>query len=115
MAELVYRSGSGGEERFALSKEVSSVGRDEDCDVILPDTSVSRRHALIYRVDERLCRRVGPSDACGFEDRGHERSVVESMQHVRVFFGDDAHLGHRVLGLTLAGRSGTTPVALGEW
>jgi pSer/pThr/pTyr-binding forkhead associated (FHA) protein/tetratricopeptide (TPR) repeat protein len=56
MAVLIFRTGPRDEKRFPLVKEVSSIGRDEDCDVVLPDASVSRRHAFVYRVDERLYR-----------------------------------------------------------
>jgi hypothetical protein len=36
-----------------LLKESTFVGRDEDCDIVLGDTRVSRRHALISRIDGR--------------------------------------------------------------
>jgi FHA domain/TIR domain len=35
--------------RRLLEKNTTVIGRDPDCDIVLPDTSISRRHAEIYR------------------------------------------------------------------
>ena len=47
---LAYSDGSG-EHTFMLSTESATIGRLGDQDLVLPDSYVSRRHALIRRVD----------------------------------------------------------------
>jgi phosphoserine phosphatase RsbU/P len=44
-------SDSSGEHCFALEGELASIGRSSDQDLVLPDSFVSRRHALIRRVE----------------------------------------------------------------
>jgi DNA-binding winged helix-turn-helix (wHTH) protein len=43
-----------GERRIVLAGEQLTVGRDPDCDVVLPDPSVSRTHARIFISDGRI-------------------------------------------------------------
>ena len=42
-----------GEHAFALDRETTTIGRLADQDLVLPDNFVSRRHALILRVEDR--------------------------------------------------------------
>lgn len=45
---LVQHNGANVGTRYLLYKEKSSIGRSADCDISLPDPSVSRQHAFIY-------------------------------------------------------------------
>jgi phosphoserine phosphatase RsbU/P len=47
---LVVTSAGGPSERFALRGERAAVGRSRECDLILPDVLLSRRHAELARV-----------------------------------------------------------------
>ena len=47
--ELVIVTGSAAGSRFELVKEITSVGRHEESDLLLDDVSVSRHHALFTR------------------------------------------------------------------
>lgn len=38
--------------RQAECKDVTTIGRDEGCDITLPDPRVSRRHAMLYRTQD---------------------------------------------------------------
>jgi len=52
---LVVRSGGGrAGEHFLLEQESTTVGRSPDCDIFLDDVTVSRRHALVKRSDDRF-------------------------------------------------------------
>jgi serine phosphatase RsbU (regulator of sigma subunit)/pSer/pThr/pTyr-binding forkhead associated (FHA) protein len=54
MAKLqILRGGDEGVE-VALDKEVFSLGRNPDCDYVIPITSVSKKHARIVRVEGRF-------------------------------------------------------------
>jgi adenylate cyclase len=33
-------------------KEATTIGREEDCDIVLPDPRVSRKHAMLYRTQD---------------------------------------------------------------
>ncbi len=46
---LVVASGNAAGTRFELEKEVTTVGRHENSDLLLDDVSVSRHHAVITR------------------------------------------------------------------
>ncbi|MDI6891661.1 MAG: DUF3662 and FHA domain-containing protein [Actinomycetota bacterium] len=48
-ASLIIK-GERGESIFPLTKEVTSIGRSESNDIVLPDFKVSRRHALIVQM-----------------------------------------------------------------
>ena len=52
MPHLRLASGNGPVEWFALSGERVVVGRSRDCDLILPDVLLSRRHAELVRTTE---------------------------------------------------------------
>jgi pSer/pThr/pTyr-binding forkhead associated (FHA) protein len=52
---LVVRSGGGrAGEHFLLEQESTTVGRSPDCDIFLDDVTVSRRHALVKRSNDRF-------------------------------------------------------------
>lgn len=48
-AILVVRSGEGEGEHFALTKDLTTIGRHADSDIELDDITVSRRHSEIHR------------------------------------------------------------------
>jgi hypothetical protein len=40
------------EQQWALVKDAITVGRDDTCDLVIPDRQISRQHVRIYRQDE---------------------------------------------------------------
>lgn len=52
MAHLVVKKGSGNQTIFEIKGNSTIIGRGRNCDLVLPDISVSRNHALIERTKE---------------------------------------------------------------
>ena len=48
---LIAQSGPVTGQRWSLAAPEAVIGRDPDCDIVIPDRQVSRRHALLRRVD----------------------------------------------------------------
>jgi len=49
---LLLLTGESVSDQFQLSKDDIVIGRDDDCDIVIPDRQVSRRHVRIYREDD---------------------------------------------------------------
>lgn len=47
--QLLLSSGPGAGQGFALNKALLTIGRGSECDVVIPDVSISRKHAQILR------------------------------------------------------------------
>ena len=54
VAMLILQRGGQGGQRWRLDKAEVLIGRSPECDVLLPDRQVSRRHARVYRVGDRF-------------------------------------------------------------
>ena len=52
MGMLVVRRGPNAGSRYVLDAEVTALGRHPDSDIFLDDITVSRRHAVVRRVDD---------------------------------------------------------------
>ncbi len=52
VAMLILQRGGQGGQRWRLDREEVLIGRSPECDILLPDRQVSRRHARVYRVGE---------------------------------------------------------------
>ncbi len=52
VAILILQRGGQGGQRWRLDAAEVILGRSPECDIILPDRQVSRRHARIFRVDD---------------------------------------------------------------
>jgi hypothetical protein len=48
---LIAQSGPGAGQRWPLNKEALVIGREPDCDIVIPDRQVSRAHARLHRVE----------------------------------------------------------------
>lgn len=53
MGILVVKKGPNAGSRFALSEQVTTLGRHPDSDIFLDDVTVSRRHAEVHRLGTR--------------------------------------------------------------
>jgi predicted component of type VI protein secretion system len=51
-AMLILQEGSGAGRRWPLDQSTLTIGRGDECDIMLPDRHVSRYHARISRVDD---------------------------------------------------------------
>jgi predicted component of type VI protein secretion system len=54
MPMLLVIEGPGPNQRVLIEQEIVMIGRDEDCDLMIPDRQVSRRHARV-RLEEGRC------------------------------------------------------------
>jgi hypothetical protein len=54
MPMLLVIEGPGPSQRVLIEQEIVMIGRDEDCDLVIPDRQVSRRHARV-RLEEGRC------------------------------------------------------------
>lgn len=52
VAMLILQRAEGGAKRWPLDRDKLLIGRDPDCDVVLPERVVSRHHATIERRDD---------------------------------------------------------------
>jgi pSer/pThr/pTyr-binding forkhead associated (FHA) protein len=52
ITELVISRGQRAGARFAVTSDRTTIGRSRDCDIVLDDVTVSRRHARIVRDGE---------------------------------------------------------------
>jgi len=50
-AMLILQQGSGSGRRWALDEGALTIGRGEDCEIVLPDRHISRYHARISRIE----------------------------------------------------------------
>ena len=48
---LIAQSGPLRGQRWVLSETELSIGRDSDCDIVVADSTVSRKHAIITKRD----------------------------------------------------------------
>ncbi len=53
VAMLILQRGELGGQRWRLDRDEVIIGRSPDCDIILPDRQVSRRHARVFRRGDR--------------------------------------------------------------
>ncbi len=87
VVRLVGPAGPDAQTEFAVAGPSAIVGRDQRCDVALPnDSSVSRRHARIEWSDHGFFRVVDLDSANGvwLEDRRISDERVEAGQRIRV-------------------------------
>ena len=52
-AMLVLQQGAGMGSRWRLDRTTLTIGREEDCDIVLADRHVSRHHATVMRGEEK--------------------------------------------------------------
>ncbi len=87
---LVARRGPNAGSRYLLERDATTVGRHPDSDIFLDDITVSRRHAVVERIDGRYqVRDVGSLNGTYI---GHDRVEVAPLQE-----GDDLQVGRFVL------------------
>ena len=95
MPILIHLSAPRQGQRFVFSRSVI-LGRGQQCDVVLPEASVSRRHAQISVADER----------CFLVDLGSGNGTFLNGEHLAeptpLVSGDEVRVGTAVLEFRLA-------------
>jgi pSer/pThr/pTyr-binding forkhead associated (FHA) protein len=87
---LLVRRGPNAGSRYLLERDATTVGRHPDSDIFLDDITVSRRHAVVERIDGGYqVRDVGSLNGTYI---GHDRVEVAPLQQ-----GDDLQVGRFVL------------------
>ncbi len=103
VAMLILQRGGQGSQRWRLDKPQMIIGRLPDCDIILPDRQVSRRHARIFRQD----------DTYFIEDLGSKNGTWVNGQPLtgtrRLEDGDEIQIALR-FKLAFVGSGATAPL-----
>jgi pSer/pThr/pTyr-binding forkhead associated (FHA) protein len=83
---FVIRAGGGRTgEAFALDRAQTTIGRSPDCDIFLDDVTVSRRHAVVVRGEERFAIEDSGSLNGTFLNRSRiERGDLENGDEVQI-------------------------------
>lgn len=106
VAMLILQRGGQGGQRWRLDVPELVIGRSPDCDIILPDRQVSRRHARIFR----------RGDNYFVEDLGSKNGTWVNGQPVRepvrLEDGDEIQIALR-FKLAFVGTGATAPLDVG--
>lgn len=100
---LAVISGALAGKSFDLEKESITLGREEDCDIVLADSTVSARHAVVREVQGRI----------RIEDLGSSNGTYingNKIQAKDLLSGDTVRLGKVELRLDGQGRANKTKV-----
>lgn len=97
---LQLESGPNAGEQYPLSKERTLIGRHPSCDVMIPESAVSRQHAAIQLVADG-------SDGITVEDLGSRNGTFINGEQVtapcRITAGDELLIGGQRLTLAFVG------------
>ncbi len=103
VAMLILQRGGQGSQRWRLDKPQVIIGRLPDCDIILPDRQVSRRHARIFRQgDTYFIEDLGSKN--GTWVNGHPLTDVRPLED-----GDEIQIALR-FKLAFVGSGATAPL-----
>ncbi len=106
VAMLILQRGGQGGQRWRLDKPEMLIGRSPECDIILPDRQVSRRHARVFRQGEEYF----------VEDLGSKNGTWVNGQPVhgavRLQDGDEIQIALR-FKLAFVGTGATAPLDAG--
>ena len=73
---LIVTNGAIMGSRFVLEDDLTTIGRDAESDIVLPDDTVSRRHAVIHRYGTRFTVRDAGSRNGTFL---HQKQITEEL------------------------------------
>ena len=104
---ILQRGGNEAGRRWMLDRQSLTIGRAEDCDIILPDRLVSRHHARVYWLDGRYY----------VEDLGSKNGTHVNGQEVtqprQLEDGDEIQIALR-FKLAFVDAGATAPLTLDE-
>lgn len=104
---LVIKEGATGGQKWSLEKEIVVVGRGQDCDIVLPERPISRRHAEVRRQgNQYVLRDLGSKN--GTYLNGQEIDGPVPLQD-----GDEIQIALRVK-LLFVGVDATIPLTLDD-
>jgi DNA-binding response OmpR family regulator len=102
---LIGQTGPVTGQRWALKQPVAVIGRDPDCDIVIPDRQVSRRHAALKRVE----------GGCQIEDLGSKNGThvngVQLQAPMQLQDGDVIQVA-LVAKLAFVGSDATVPLRI---
>ncbi len=105
VAMLILQRGELGGQRWRLDRDEVVIGRSPDCDIILPDRQVSRRHARVFR----------RGDVYYIEDLGSKNGTWVNGQPVHAPVpledGDEIQIALR-FKLAFVGTGATAPLSV---
>ena len=104
MPTLILLEGKGTGRSWTIDKEIMTIGRSEECDVVLLERQVSRHHARIRRIDSQyILEDMGSKN--GTYVNGHEVTKPYVLQD-----GDEIQIALCVR-LSFVGAEATAPLA----
>lgn len=104
---LVIKEGATGGQKWPLEKDIVLVGRGQDCDIVLPERPISRRHAEVRRQgNQYVLRDLGSKN--GTYLNGQEIDGPVPLQD-----GDEIQIALRVK-LLFVGVDATIPLTLDD-
>ncbi len=85
MALLVVRRGANAGSTFVLESEATTIGRHPESGILLDDVTVSRRHAVVTRVDDGFeLADTGSLNGTYVDRERIERSLLRDLAEIQI-------------------------------